>query len=343
MPKEAFDPIKSWFVAAEALGEFIGIRFGRVRPGSDEAEWIYRPHTDYDGIGGFADILRKRGEPLPKLPHIKHPTNPSWMPLIKSVPKLMKPRRKLAWNLPPGKTALSTSTEPPPAVAWHVFSETETIQIRRASRKGGFTVNSFLLKHLSKAIRPSLKDEAAVMPWMAPVNLRGKAVRDRDTANFSAYVGVKIASFETVKDVHRKIYEALGRGEHWANWYAYKSGRILSHGIKKQMVASGRCMAEWYLGAFSNLGDWDCEKKIIQPGCLGSWLFTPPVLRCQLIGAGCVTFQNRLSLTIQAHPELTAEVSVARNWMRDWVGEIEMDLSSMLSDAVTTPARLAAA
>lgn len=343
MAEKAFDPIKSWFDAAEALGEYIGIRFGRLRPGSDDPEWIFLPHCEYDGIGGFAKILRERGASLPKLAHIKHPSNPSWRPLIKSVPKMMKPRRKLAWNLPPGKTALSTNSEPPNAVAWHVFDETETTQIRRTCRKGGFTVNSFLLKHISKAIRPYLKDEAAVMPWMVPVNLRGKVVRERDTANFSAYVGVKVASFETVKDVHRKVYEALGRGEHWANWYAYKTGRVLSHGIKKQMVASGRCMAEWYLGSFSNLGEWDSEKKLIQPGCLGSWLFSPPVLRCQLIGAGCVTFQNRLTLTIQAHPELTTDNSVARSWMKDWVREIEMDLSSMLSDAVGAPARLAAA
>jgi NRPS condensation-like uncharacterized protein len=343
MAEEAFDPIKSWFVAAEAVGEFIGIRFGRIRPGGSEPEWIYRPHTDYDGIGGFADILRERGEPIPKLPHIKHPTNPSWFPLIKSLPKLLKPRNKLAWNIPTDKTMHSTSSEAPPAVAWHVFDETETIQIRRACRKGGFTVNSFLLKHVSKAIRGYLKNEAAVIPWMAPVNLRGKVFRDRDTANYSAYVGVKIASFETVRDVHRKIYEALGRGEHWANWYAYKTGRVLGHAIKKQMVTSGRCMAEWYLGAFSNLGDWDAEKKINESACLGSWLFTPPVLRCQLVGAGCVTFQNRLSLVIQAHPELTTDVSVARSWMQDWVREIEMDLSSLLSDAAMTPARLAAA
>ncbi|HWF20422.1 MAG TPA: hypothetical protein VG754_14215 [Verrucomicrobiae bacterium] len=343
MAEKAFDPIKSWFDAAEALGEYIGIRFGRLRPGSNDPEWMFMPHCDYDGIGGFAEILRQRGAVLSKLPVIKHPSNPSWMPLIKSGPKLLKPRRALEWNIPSDKIKLSTNAQPPSAVAWHVFDEIETSQIRRACRKGGFTVNSFLLKHVSKAVRPCLKDEASVIPWMVPVNLRGKVFRDRDTANFSAYVGVKIASYETIRDVHRKIYEALGRGEHWANWYAYKSGHVLSHGMKKQMVTSGRCMAEWYLGSFSNLGDWDADKKLNSPGCLGGWLFSPPVLRCQLVGAGCVTFQNRLSLTIQTHPELTTDVAVPRNWMQNWVREIEMDLSSLLSDAVTTPARLAAA
>jgi NRPS condensation-like uncharacterized protein len=334
MAEQAFDPIESWFIAAEELGEYIGIRFGRVPPGSVDPEWIFLRHTEFDGIGGFADILRKRGAQLPRLANIKHPSNPSWMPLVKSVPKLLKARHPLKWGQISGETQPSTNAKPPPAVAWHVFEEAETTQVRRACRKGGVTVNSFLLKHLSKAVRPFLQDEASVMPWMVPVNLRGKVKRGSDTSNHSSYIGVKVCSYETVHDIHQKIYAALGRGEHWANWYAYESGRLLGHKTKKRFVETGRCMPEWYLGGFSNLGDWDAEKTITAPGCLGGWVFTPPVLRCQLLGAGCVTFQNRLSITIQVHPELTTSSSVPETWVRNWVKEIEMDLSSVLSDAV---------
>lgn len=49
------DPISPWFVAAEQLGEFIGIRFGRVPPGQAEPEWFFLRHTDFDGIGGLAE------------------------------------------------------------------------------------------------------------------------------------------------------------------------------------------------------------------------------------------------------------------------------------------------
>jgi len=177
---------------------------------------------------------------------------------------------------------------------------------------------------------------------MIPVNLRGKVVRERDTANFSSYVGVKICSYETVRDIHTNIYSALKHGEHWANWYAYKAGQIATAAIKRQMVASGRCMPEWYLGGFSNLGDWDPEKKLTFNECEGNWLFCPPVLRCQQVGAGCVTFQNRLSLMIQTHPELTTDSSVPRAWVLNWVKEIEMDLSSLLSEPVAIPPWMAA-
>ncbi len=90
-------------------------------------------------------------------------------------------------------------------------------------------------------------------------------------------------------------------------------------------------------GGFQTLGDWDPEKEITQSECLGSWLFAPPVLRFQQIGAGCVTFQNQLSLLIQAHPELATNPAVPKAWMQNWLKEIEFDVSSGLEDPVAFP------
>ena len=339
MSKDKFDPISPWFIAAEELGEFIGIRFGRLAPGTKDPSWMYLRHTDFDGIGGFAELLRNRGASLSRLPQIKHPSAPSWLPLVKSLPKFLKPRHRVKWRSFAGATATSTNTQPPAAVAWHLFDEHVTTQIRRACRKNAFTVNSFLLKHLTKAIRPFLEDESSMIPWMVPVNLRGKVSNDRDTANFSSYIGLKVNSYETIHDIHQNIYATLGRGEHWANWYSYRATSLTSPGIKKFLLTKEMAMSQWNLGSFSNLGDWDGEKSITQAECQGAWLFCPPVLRCQLIGAGCVTFQNRLSLTIQAHPELTTDAAIPAAWIQNWVKEIGMDLSSVLgsSDLADVP------
>lgn len=344
MAAEAGDPIQSWFIAAEELGEYIGIRFGHAAPDAKSPEWIFLRHTDFDGIGGFAELLRQRGVELPRLAQIRYPSSPSWLWLVKNIPKYLKPRRRVKWRpMERGIQITSNSSTPPPAVAWYLFDEGSTTQVRRACRKVGVTINSFLLKHLTKAVRPFLEDESSVVPWMIPVNLRGKIVRDRDTANYSSYVGVKVRSYETVRDIHRSIYAALGTGEHWSNWYAYKTGRFLTSGIRRYLVATEKCMSQWNLGAFSNLGDWDPEKKWNQREGEEGWFFAPPVLRCQLLGAGCVTFQNRLSLTIQVHPELTTSSAVPQAWMDNWVKEIEMDLSSVLSEPVTMHSFIAAA
>ncbi|HEV2329051.1 MAG TPA: hypothetical protein VGY56_09720 [Verrucomicrobiae bacterium] len=332
MDKEPFDPIKPWFEAAEDRGEFIGIRFGRIAPGTSEPEWIYLSHKEFDGIGGFAKILRERGAKLGRLPQVRHPAAPSRLSVLKLLPHFLEPRRKLNWAPFNGRTTPSSNDRPPLAVSWHVFDEAETLRIRRVCRKAGVTVNSFLLKNLSKAIRSFLEDPSSVVPWMIPVNLRGKVFHDRDTANYSSYVSVKIQSYETVHDIHRKIYAALARKEHWANWYAYELGRFTTHGIRKLLLQKELATSSWNIGGFSNLGDWDPEKEMTPDECLGSWLFSPPVLRFQKIGAGCVTFQNRLSLVIQTHPELNTNPDVTAAWMQNWVKEIEFDINSGIED-----------
>ncbi len=338
MPNNKTDAISAWFLDAEALGEYIGIRFGRLAPASTEPEWLLLRHTDFDGIGGLAELLRQRGAHLDRLLQLKHPAPPSWWPLIRALPKYLRPRHQVAWGtLENASPQATTIPQPASAVAWYAFDEPETMQIRRVCRKAGVTVNSFLLKHLTKAIRPFLADESSVVPWMVPVNLRGKIVRERDTANYSSYISVNVKSFETIHDVHRNIYRALGRGEHWANWNAYESSRVLNSNIRKFLIAKGLATSQWHLGGFSNLGDWDPEKKIRQAQCQGVWLFAPPVLRWQALGVGCVTFQNRLSLTIQAHPELTTNSAIPSAWITNWVKEIEIDLVSLLEEPVAIP------
>jgi hypothetical protein len=330
-----FDPMKTWFLSLQETGEFIGIRFGRIPPGATEPEWTFPPHTDVDGIGAFAQMLRRGGVPLPELPQIKHPAPPSRLTLIKSLPKFLRPQRKLKWHRIDGPAKPGNSRTPPEAVAWHVFDEVSSTAIRRLCRKGSITVNSYLLKHLSKAIRPSLEDQSATIPWMVPVNLRGKINRASDVENHTSYATVKVHPYDSVYDVHRKIYDALVSGDHWANWFGYDSSRILTAGMRRYLIRIEKCMSEWNIGSFSNLGVWDPENEITHPDLTGTWLFAPPVLRCQPLGMGCVTFQNRIALVAQVHPELTTNPAVPRGWIQNWVKEIDIDIASVLADSVS--------
>lgn len=320
-----------WFSTAERLGEYVGIRFGRIAPGGVEPEWFFRPHSQVDGIGGLADLLRGRGATIGRLPQIRHFSRASMMALLRALPRYAAPRRRLQWGPLEGATRTTSADAPPPAVAWHLFDEPSTTNVCLACRKAGYTVNSFLLKHLDRAIRPFLQDRTAATPWMVPVNLRGPVARERDIDNHSSYVSIRVRSWETVYDVHRRIYSALAAGEHWANWAAYKTGSFLPDPVRSALVLRDRALAQWNLGGFSNLGNWDPQKRIVQPDCLGGWLFAPPVLRSQMVGVGAVTFQNRLGLVIQVHPELTLSPAVPQAWLRDWIREIEIDIEAVLA------------
>lgn len=320
------DPIRPWYEAIGSLGDYEMIRFGRVKPGASEVEWVSIPHSEFDGIGGFAHLLRKCGIDPGELPTMPHPAPPSWRPFFRSLPKFLQPRRRLRWKTFPERLNGVVEPLPDPVLAWHVFSEEETQTIRAAARTQGVTVNTFLMKHLDKVLRRDLEQAEAAIPWMIPVNLRGKIEREDDTQNHSSYVSVKVKPEESMKALHESIYEKLDRGEHWASWMGYSATTLLPKAMKRALIKSDRAMTEWHLGLFTNLGVWDPKKEITHESFAGSWLVAATVLRCQLVGAGLMTFQGRLSLTVQVHPELTTEQEVPDRWMREWLSAVEEGL-----------------
>jgi len=328
MSSAGYDPIRPWFLAGESLGEFIGMRFARIPPGKSEPDWIYIRHCDYDGIGAIKKMFTERGGTVGELPQARHPAKPSFGSLFKLLKMRMQPRQRLKWKDLGKSRKMSSPPQPAPAAAWHVFSEAETLRMRKISNAAGVTVNSFLLEQLSVIIRPSLEEgSAAAIPWMIPVNLRGRVTSSGELANHTSYLSVTVHPTDSLREIHQSTQAAMDREEHCTNWFAYGLGKYLPHELKKFIIAKELGTSQWNLGAFSNLGAWDSEKKITSPDCVGDWLVAPPVLRFQQVGAGCITFQNRLSLLIQAHPELTIDAAVCRTWMQNWVKAIQMELA----------------
>ena len=82
------------------------------------------------------------------------------------------------------------------------------------------------------------------------------------------------------------------------------------------LLSKDRAKPAGNIGSFSNLGVWDVGKT---PASGDGWLFCPPVVTGQLLGAGCVTFQGRLGLAIQGHSCLSSTPSVAMGWMGRWL------------------------
>src|SRR5882724_7555357 len=98
MPAKSTDIIGEWFIAAEELGEYIGIRFGHIAPGTEQPEWTFLSHRDFDGIGGLARLLRQGGADLERLAQMKYPGSPSRWAVIRALPKFLSPRRHVEWS-----------------------------------------------------------------------------------------------------------------------------------------------------------------------------------------------------------------------------------------------------
>jgi hypothetical protein len=79
MPKHNIS--EDWFRAAEAAGDFMGIRYGRIRQPAREPEWHMVSHCECDGIGGMARLLRAEGADLRQLPESQHPSRGIIKPL----------------------------------------------------------------------------------------------------------------------------------------------------------------------------------------------------------------------------------------------------------------------
>jgi hypothetical protein len=305
-----------WFLASEATGDFMGIRYGRVPQGCDEIEWIYVSHCDCDGIGGLARLLRERGAEILKLPQTSSPCRggigPLWR-LWRGSREDSECADRRDW-----KGSGSAEAGASEAVAWHLYSEEETNDIRERCRREQVTVNSFLLQRLDQAVRPEIRRPEVKIPWMIPVNLRGDINHADDTENHVSCVEVRVGARDSAREIQREIRRRLERGDHRANHLLLGLGSLLGHGAKVKFLAKDRSKSAGNIGAFSNLGVWDSEKKMETND---SWLFCPPVAGGQLLGAGCVTFRNRLGLAIQGHAGFSASPEIAAGWMRRWVGE----------------------
>lgn len=295
----------------------MGIRYGRLSEGSTEPEWLFVSHCECDGVGGFARLLREHGASLERLPETKHSCGGIIGPIWR---KFRDDRSdKECANRTDWQLSEPSKTGPPKAVAWHLFTEAETQALRERCRREGVTVNSFLLKHLDQAVRPDIKRSTAPISWMIPVNLRGDINHDDDTSNHVSYVEPQITESDSVKDIQLNIHRLLERGEHRCHYILMVLGKFLNHDSKVRLIKRYRIKTTANIGAFSNLGVWDSEKSIRTHD---SWLFCPPVSGAALLGAGCITFQGQLALTIQAHPSLADTPEVAQDWMMRWFSSV---------------------
>ncbi|MFN4874757.1 MAG: hypothetical protein ACK5JP_13200 [Akkermansiaceae bacterium] len=306
-PHSKHNPSVAWFRASEAVGDFMGIRYGRITNG--EVEWLEVSHCECDGIGGFLRLLRKQGLKNLAIPQTKHTCRGIVLPLCRLLSSKLKKEicaERGDWK----KTAPKTN------IAWYLFTKDETQAILDHCRKHGVTVNSYLLHALDQAVRPEVSRSERKISWMIPVNLRGDVCYPDDTENHVSCVETKIAQDDTAATIHRKILHQLRRGEHRANHLLLNIGRIFTHQAKVKLLTKDRTKPVGNIGAFSNLGVWNPEEITNEDG----WVFSPPVVLGQLLGAGCVTFQGRLGLATQGYTESEKVGQRMQRWVEN-IGE----------------------
>jgi len=304
-----------WLKTAEELGDCIQIRIGIKREG--DPEWSLYTHLETDGLGAFRREVEKRGGELRRMPVYAHEPKkasmPAWVEILASSLAQTSPPEFRFKKEPRTDIAIGEST-----FAWASFDANTTAAITRYARSLDVSTNSVLLWALDKALRPFMSDPTQPQPWMIPVNVRNADTRDELEGNYVSAIFTKTHPDYRVGKIHKQIYQALNKGQQWVNYSMYGLGGMLSQSQLHSLVDSNKAMAQWNIGSFSNLG----EHEVIGMDDV-QWLFAPPTLRCQHIGAGAITVNGRLGLVIQMHPEFCSDADAVDQVMIKWAKQIQ--------------------
>jgi hypothetical protein len=308
------DYVGKVFEVLERNREVSGIRFGRLDPGAAKPRWEFLPHSRYDGIGGLSALLRRDGF-APRdyvVPMGRERVPPGALVRLWALHAYLTNRSACPW-IWPGLGSAPPDGRPSPNFGWTVLEPGETEALRAAAKGCGVTVNSWLLSHLTRLVEERRQVRAPGIGWIIAVNLRGAVALERATANHAAFLRLNLPRGVGARATHALVEDALHRGLHWGSWDVMQAGGRLSDlAIQAAYELEWRMPGQW-VGVFSNLGE---LRGGGPPGV--SWLFAPPVHRGLPFGAGCVTWNGRLSLVAQLDPRIPAEVEPAQEWIDDW-------------------------
>lgn len=306
------DWVAEVFSAMRDCGENISIVYGLANGGRHGApQWFELQHDEFDGIGGLACLLRQHGHPVRRLPELKGDLL-TWGRRMRGVLTVLpevksRPRQWLRFDA----SRLAGFHTVEDRVAWRLLSEAETRAVVKAAERAGASVNNYLLYHLDRVVKQSLTPPGTARRWMLPINLRGAVKREPERAPHMAFLGVDVDDGLTPAGVQQRVDGLRAKGYHWGVWTMMQAGRLMGReGMRKDIAKREREQHGW-TGIFSNLGAWDV------PGA-GNWLFCPAISRVYPVGAGCITMNGRMALTMQLHDVLDESIDTTRALLDAW-------------------------
>ena len=319
MAKE-FDWVGAWFPIMQEMGEDVEIPFGRFDPATGEVTWTRLSHQNYDGAGGLAKLLTGRGWKVGPLPA----RDEKPLGLFGKIGSFLRYLSLTKARTTPWRDYSHKERGRSAGIAWHVFSKTDTQRLERLARQHSSSLNSYLLWTLDRVVRKrGFSDPSHEAMWWIPVNMRGLVKRPDPWANHSSYFGVSLKPGDTAEAAHEKVRDNLQRGRHWGAWWGVNIGRFLGlEGMRKIMKGYETKQNLW-AGTMTNMGAWPPDhSRAPATETPGAWLVSALVTSSHPLGAGLLTWDGQLTLTLQLHPVLTRDFGVTAAFFTDWLKEL---------------------
>lgn len=304
---------RHWFDCLERMGESFQFRLGRYRPGMNQPEWFELPHQDFDGLGGLAHVLRttqKTSLPLPALATVQLPsTIRRWMAAARLLCR--RPAQPRRWLRPSEGSARWAEA----ARAWTLFSAEETIALRTNARNHGVSLNAWLLWGLAGTCLPHLAPGRQGAAWIVPINMRGAVAAERDTDNLASILDIAFPLPAAPSDVDAALRTEQRKLAHFGAWQLLQLVGRLHPRLQEAVVRHESRVPKH--GSFSNLGrlaSADASKADAPEW----WMAFNPVIESRPIGMACLTWHDRMAVTLQIHPVLGCSEPEAEHWLTAW-------------------------
>lgn len=304
---------KDWvaevFTAMRDCGEDISIVYGYAKEG--RPHWFEMQHNEFDGIGGLACLLRHHGHRVDKLPELKNDRLTFVRGLrgfLSVLPEIKSRQRQWRQFDATRKAGMRPVGE---RVAWHCFNEFETQALVDAAKAAGVSVNTFLLHHLDAVVKDRLTPPMTTRRWMLPINLRGAVTRHLERIPHMAFLGVDLDDGMSPAQAQNRIDTLRENAYHWGVWIMLQAGRLLGPKGMRRDIEKREKEEHGWTGIFSNLGSWEIEGA-------GDWLFCPAISRVYPVGAGCITMNGNMALTVQLHDVLCESLDTSNELLTAW-------------------------
>lgn len=303
------------FTLFSQLGFDVDIIYLRFKPegGFDR---IIVPHTEYDGINGFVEMLKRDGlfdlKCLPPFP--ERPRRGFFLRWLNS---FMQYFRVLAQF---GAKSRSWKTSKPNngySVSGKLLTADETSDIKSNAKKKGVSTNTALLHALNVTILPYLDLSQLALPnaWIIPVMLYETAAQTEEKGSLTSIMEVNIHENDSLENLQRQIREEIAAEAYMGTWLAAILNSFLPDSLNRSILKS-TVAKKMRVGTFSNLGRWQSVRP--SPGTSG-WSVTPPVHPGQPFGVGLIEYGGRLGVALKTDPTLGLSEAEGSKILDQWV------------------------
>ena len=301
------DYVGLWFKAYREIGEPFEIYFDIEKNGQTERLAI--DHAKHDGIGALHEIAKSNNWKITAAGANKTPPPIGRLKLFANLILFFywtRPRQN-SWPFKVSKTEKDILK-----VSRHVFSETETAELKEKSKALKVSLNSYLFHTFNLALNDSFGSNDRA--WWMPVNMRPDLGLDTNdsslTKNYAANFTIDFKKNFSLSDTQTEIKECLKQQRHWATWWWQLLGRYLNYDLIKTTALKG--LENPYAGAFSNLGEWACSEKNSNVSIYINTLKSHP------FGVGVLLWNGKLNLSVRVYPKVPIEPAQLDNLVQAW-------------------------